>query len=258
MKLLPRLLLIAASAVVTLSLVILLNWDKVRSWRDRSDISRSVFDPEYAPAARQSLAEKDEAASQDDDDEAPVELLSPPDPGNRAQIADMNRQIATLPEDQWLRQFELTDTEGQPIGTEDLLGQPFIACFFFSTCPGSCRAQTDQMRLLQTKYRNLPVRLVSITVDPEIDTPETLAAYAEAAGAIDDKWYFLTGELKQIQKIANEIFFLGQVQRRGHPDRFCLVGPDGRLVGKYNWHDAEELKLLDEHLREVLPATEGK
>jgi len=73
---------------------------------------------------------------------------------------------------------------------------------------------------------------------------------------------FFTGDIKYISKVAGEVFFLGQVGLKGHPDRFCLVDADGKMVGKYNWHDEKELELLDQHVKELLatpqtPSTES-
>ena len=201
-------------------------------------------------------AAADDADAEPDEEEAAAVAHSPPDPGQRREIAQLHQQVAEYGESQWLKSFTLVNSDGEELSSEELKGQPYIACFFFSTCPGSCKQQTDQMRLLQRRYRDQPVRLVSISVDPELDTPEVLAAYADAAGAIEDKWLFLTGDMKQISRVGNEVFFLGAIQWRGHPDRFCLVDSTGKLVGKYNWHDPEELRQLHEHVDELLASND--
>jgi protein SCO1/2 len=108
------------------------------------------------------------------------------------------------------------------------------------------------MRLLQQKYRDLPIRLVSISVDPANDTPEVLEAYADSYGADENKWLFFTGDIKYIARMAAEVFFLGQIGEKSHPDRFCLFNAQGELVGKYNWHASKELAELDRHVRELL------
>jgi hypothetical protein len=63
---------------------------------------------------------------------------------------------------------------------------------------------------------------------------------------------FLTGELQNIIKIGSEMFFLPGVEKRGHPDRFCLVDAKGELVGSYVWLDQEERELLVAHIEELL------
>ncbi len=202
---------------------------------------------------RASTGETNAVLVQNDQHETVVALSKPEDPGQRTEIAAMMKEIQALDEDQWLHKFYLTGSDDKPVSSDDLKGQPYIANFFFSTCPGSCKQQTDQIRLLQDRYRNDPIRFVSITVHPAYDTPDKLAAYAaESAGAIDGKWLFLTGDMKQISRIGNDIFLLGAIKEFGHPDRLCLVNADGVLVGKYNWHDSTELEQLNAHVRELL------
>lgn len=173
-----------------------------------------------------------------------------PDPGNRRQLAELRAASANDPE--WKRSFELTERSGRTVQSEDLKGEPYIACFFFSTCPGTCKRQSGEMRLLQSKFKGLPIRLVSISVDPEIDTPEVLAEYAESFGADKERWLFLTGALDDILRVGTEMFFLPGVERRGHPDRFCLVDAEGKVVGSYVWLEPEEREELIAHAQELV------
>jgi putative membrane protein len=174
------------------------------------------------------------------------------DPGQRKALAEMITSRNEFTEDKWMRSFTLTERSGKEMSSKELAGQPFVASFFFSKCPGSCKQQNDQMRLLQQKYRHKPIRLVSISVDPENDTPEVLSAYADSYEAIQDKWLFFTGDINYIGRMAAEMFFLGQIGPKAHPDRFCLVNADGDVVGKYNWHNADELQSLDDHIAELI------
>jgi cytochrome oxidase Cu insertion factor (SCO1/SenC/PrrC family) len=108
------------------------------------------------------------------------------------------------------------------------------------------------MQLLQNKFKNKPIRFVSITVDPEIDTREVLAEYAESFQANPDRWYFLRGEMAYTQRVGIEKFFLDGVEKRGHPDRFCLVDAEGDIVGSYVWLDVDERELLLTHITELV------
>jgi putative membrane protein len=184
--------------------------------------------------------------------EARIDQPANVDPGDRKLIAQQQEQAKEFNEEQLMRSFSLTERSGKTISSQELRGQPFIASFFFSTCPGSCKQQNDQMRLLQQKYRDTSIRLVSISVDPEKDTPEVLDAYANSYGADKNKWLFFTGDIKYITRMASDVFFLGQIGPKSHPDRFCLFDADGKLVGKYDWHESEQLKQLDEHVQELL------
>lgn len=175
---------------------------------------------------------------------------APPDPGRRRQLQELAE--ATAAEPNWTRRFELTERSGETVRSEDLLGEPYVVCFFFSTCPGTCKRQSGEMRLLQSKFKGRPIKLVSISVDPEVDTPELLREYANGFAADPKQWLFLTGDLDNIIRVGSEMFFLPGVERRGHPDRFCLVDAEGRLVGSYVWLDPDERELLTEHIEALL------
>lgn len=185
-----------------------------------------------------------------DVDDEPIQREAIPDPGKRNEIKRMVAEAKR--EDAWLKEFELTERSGRTVKSEDLRGEPYVACFFFTTCPGTCTRQSNQMQLLQSKFKGKPIKFVSITVDPDIDTPEVLTSYAEKYQANKDKWLFLTGPLETIIRVGAEKFFLGRVEKRGHPDQFCLVNADGDLVGSYVWLDQEERALLITHINELL------
>lgn len=198
-------------------------------------------------------AELNQARTISDADGAEIVILDKPeDPGQRVEIAEMMKQVAKMDNSQWAQSFSFLNNDGKQITSEDLKGQPYVANFFFSECPSSCKQQTDKVRLLQQKYRDAPIRFVSITVDPEIDTPEKLTVYADAAGAVPGRWFFLTGNIDTISKVGGEMFLLGGMKRRAHPDRLCLVNADGVLVGKYDWHEEEDLQALNDHIAELL------
>jgi protein SCO1/2 len=173
-----------------------------------------------------------------------------PDPGDRRRLFELRQAVANEPN--WIRTFSLTERSGRMVKSDELLGEPYVVCFFFSTCPGTCKRQSSEMRLLQSKFKDKPIKLVSISVDPEVDTPEVLTEYANTFNADKDRWLFLTGSLDDIIKVGTEMFFLPGVERRGHPDRFCLVDAKGDLVGSYLWVEPEQRELLVAHIEELL------
>ncbi|MCU0711516.1 MAG: SCO family protein [Pirellula sp.] len=189
------------------------------------------------------------ADSEDDPWENP-RPATPPDPGKRKLLAELTQSAEA--EEKWLKEFTFTDQIGQEVSTKSLLGQPYVACFFFTTCTGTCPRQTSQMQLLAKKYKDKPIRFLNITVDPEIDTQEVLKEYSERYGANPEKWPFVRGEMAYTQKVGIEKFFLDGVEKRGHPDRFCLVNSDGVIVGSYYWPDIDERALLESHIAELL------
>ncbi len=191
----------------------------------------------------------DSAESEEDPWETP-RPTAPPDPGKRKILSQLVESAAA--EEKWLKEFAFTDQRGQEVSTKSLLGQPYVACFFFTTCTGSCPRQTSQMQLLSKKYKDKPIQFLSITVDPETDTQEIIKEYSERFSANPDKWHFVRGEMAYTLRVGTEKFFLDGVEKRGHPDRFCLVNAKGDVVGSYLWMDIDERDLLEKHIAELL------
>ena len=212
-------------------------------------VSRNTF-KNFSSVTNPKFEQSEKAADNDaDSDEMPTRM-EPPDPGRRIELKRMVAEAKK--EDGWLKEFELTERSGKSIQSQDLRGEPYIACFFFSTCPGTCTRQSNQMQLLQSKFKGKPIKFVSISVDPEIDTPNVLSEYADKFQANKDRWLFLTGDMGYIIRIGTEKFFLSGVEKRGHPDKFCLVDAQGDLVGSYSWQAQAERDLLTAHANELL------
>jgi protein SCO1 len=107
-----------------------------------------------------------------------------------------------------LGEFSLVAESGKPTGSAELRGSVWIAAFMFTRCPTVCPRITRRMRELQLSARAkaLPVRFVSITVDPEHDTPEVLRRYAAQYQADLASWSFLTGDYEVVKKTAVDGF----------------------------------------------------
>jgi protein SCO1/2 len=100
------------------------------------------------------------------------------------------------------------------------------------------------------------VIFVCITCDPQTDTPEVLAEYARLFDADPKQWLFLTGDLESIQRIGAEVFQV-PVKERVHVERFLVMDQQGQLRGSYDWHDAKQLKELEQQLDTLLAEAEG-
>jgi protein SCO1 len=108
--------------------------------------------------------------------------------------------------------FALIDQRGRPVRRTDLEGKVWVASFIFTSCPDECSLMTAEMALLQSDLAHLAdVCLVSITVDPERDTPAVLLQYAERYNADPARWFLLTGDKRAIYRLASEGFRLGIV-----------------------------------------------
>ncbi|MCR9291195.1 MAG: SCO family protein [bacterium] len=163
------------------------------------------------------------------------------------------RPAADGSDEEWLTQFVLTERSGQQMGSQQLKGQPYVAGFFFSTCPSICVQQNGKVKELQEKFKGRPVRLVSISCDPEVDSPEVLSEYAERFNADPEQWLFFTGKMDYIRRVGAEIFSLGVV-RRGHPEKFALVDAEGEIYGLYTWSDDAQWAALVADIERMLDA----
>lgn len=136
--------------------------------------------------------------------------------------------------------FQLTNQNNQPFGTEQLDGKIWIVDFIFSTCPGPCPLISSRMSELQKPLENTDVHLVSVTVDPEKDTPEVLRGYAEKLNAEPGRWDFLTGPKAAIYDLSRTGFKLpvsedsDQPGVPAHSTRAVLVDRRGSIRGYYD------------------------
>lgn len=144
--------------------------------------------------------------------------------------------IATLPH------FELVERDGSTVTLSELAGRPWVADFVFTRCQVVCPYLTGRMAELR---RRLPdgsrVASVSISVDPEHDTPEVLRAYAEGKGISGRDWLFLTGERDAVRGLIRDGFLLAVEDTPenvampvAHSSRFALVDGAGRIRGYYS------------------------
>jgi len=107
--------------------------------------------------------------------------------------------------------FSLTERSGRRVGRHDLLGHVAVVDFIYTECTETCPTQSLQFAQIEKDFvaaRDL--RFVSITVDPRHDTPEVLNRYAARYGA-DDRWWFLTGDQREIYCLARDGFHLSVV-----------------------------------------------
>ncbi len=105
--------------------------------------------------------------------------------------------------------FALIERSGKEITLKDLGGRVWVADFIWTRCPDVCPLMSGLMARLQTEFADEPkFRLVSISVDPEYDTPAVLARYAARYRADADRWLFLTGDKEAIYSLVREGFQL--------------------------------------------------
>jgi protein SCO1 len=112
---------------------------------------------------------------------------------------------AVSPAERYFGDVLLTNQDGKQLRlyTDILKGKVVIINSFYSTCSGVCRVTIPVFKQLQDSLGERlgkDVRLVSITVDPENDTPDVLRQYAAGVGA-KPGWEFLTGDKQTVDQV---------------------------------------------------------
>ncbi|MGB0979593.1 MAG: SCO family protein [Croceimicrobium sp.] len=131
--------------------------------------------------------------------------------------------------------FQFTTQDNELLSSEDMLGKIYVANFFFSTCPTVCPAMNYNLQQVQDRFIGYEyIDFLSFTVDPEHDTVEVLKAYEQKIGAVNGRWYFLTGEKEEIYKTAANFFLSAQVDEDSpggflHSENLVLVDWEGRI-----------------------------
>nr|WP_232225566.1 SCO family protein [Oceanobacillus manasiensis] len=159
-----------------------------------------------------------------------------------------------------MQSFEFTTQDKQFLSLQDLEGSWWVADTIFTNCTTVCPPMTANMASLQEKIKskNLDVQLVSFSVDPDNDTPETLKKFGEKFQADFSNWTFLTGydyetiktlSIKSFQSMVKKIPDSNQV---AHGTNFYLINPDAKVVKSYSGMESKEMSKIAEDLEKVL------
>jgi protein SCO1/2 len=170
--------------------------------------------------------------------------------------------------------FSLTDQDGRSVSSEQLRGKVSLIGFIYTNCPDICPMLTQNMRGLQLKLKDAGLleteaRLVSITVDPERDTPAVLAQYATDHGADTATWPFLTGDPETVRNTVVRGFLLPvekevaagnshdhsrpsgapvpaaqQAYNVGHSGKIALVDKTGQIRAYYDSESLDAAKVI--------------
>ena len=156
-----------------------------------------------------------------------------------------------------LGSFRLTERSGKAVTEADLSGDVWVAAFIFTRCPISCPKISAVMKGLLQPLGDAGVKLVSLSVDPDYDTPEVLTRYANGLGADPARWWFLTGQHDEIVDLILNRFHLPVARDEGvasdpgakaesvrHSPRLVLVDRGNEVVGFFDSDDPEAVKAL--------------
>jgi protein SCO1/2 len=168
-----------------------------------------------------------------------------------AQPAPPQQLSQTLPKIAPAPEFTLTSQDGREVKLADFRGKVVAVTFIFTRCTDTCPVLTPMMSFVQDRLGadfGRKIAFVSITVDPERDTPEVLKEYGEAFGANFAGWSFLTGSPAAIREVARHYGVFAAKAENGNVDHTFLtsiIDRDGILRVQYLGvrFDPEEFRL---------------
>lgn len=173
--------------------------------------------------------------------------------------------LPDTPAPRTLGDFKLTDQMGREVRLEDLKNKIAIVSFFFSKCPGICPLTTKNLRAVQEEFKEEDrVVMLSFSITPETDTPETLQKYGRTNKIDPKKWHLLTGDRKKIYELARKSFDVDTFSFREneiakltqadflHSENVYLIDPKLRLRGIYAGRQPSSLSQLTHDAKSLL------
>jgi protein SCO1/2 len=157
--------------------------------------------------------------------------------GNRLdKVTSSSNEVEKLVEIGPAPSFELVNQDNVKITNESYKGKVYVLEFFFTSCPTICPKMNLSMLEIENKYFGNPnFGIVSITIDPETDTPAVLKSHSKELGVRSSNWNFLSGDKAYIFNLANKGFnlYAGENSKVSggfeHSGLFALIDKKGNI-----------------------------
>ena len=144
-----------------------------------------------------------------------------------------------------IAEFSFQNQLGKITTDKDVSGKVFVVEYFFTTCGTICPKMNIQMQRVQKAYLgNENFKILSFTVNPEVDSVAQMKRYADGHGAKSNQWFFLTGDKNKLYEMARKSFFVlkpQEAQNLGgvesdfiHTNNFVLIDRKMRIRGYYD------------------------
>ena len=171
-------------------------------------------------------------------------------------IRQADKSRSSLPILAEVPEFQFRDQNDRPFGRNQMLGKVCVVDFIFTRCQGICPVMANRYTHLFRLFQDAPdLQLISVSVDPDYDTPDVLRQYAANLGIMDKRWILLHAPLDHVQDFCENGFLLpAQDLPQGHSGKFALVDRQGRIRGYYDHDSDADQDLLKTHIRALLKA----
>ena len=185
------------------------------------------------------------------------------------------RSVAKALGQSWARKFpdyRLINQDGKAIRLHDYRGKALVLTFIYTRCPDpdQCTLMSNNFAAIDQELQKQPelyakTHLLSISFDPEYDTPKVLRSYGAAfTGRYSDEtfahWEFAAGSADEVKGIAQYFgmrYYLDSEsgkQQVIHSLRTAVIGPDGKVIKVYRGNDWKP----DEIVSDLRAAAEAK
>jgi len=152
--------------------------------------------------------------------------------------------------------FTLIDQETSTVTRTTLSGTVWIVDFIFTRCAGQCPLISAQMATLQHACEGIrDIHFLTVSVDPQHDTPHVLAAYAQHYGAHQEGWRWVTGTEEAVTQLVQQGFHLalgydgGPHEPITHSVKLVLVDRHSRIRGYYDATESDAMVRLQQDAR---------
>ena len=153
--------------------------------------------------------------------------------------------------------FNMINQDGEKRTIANWEGKIVVANFFFTHCPVVCPKMTKNLKKVQEAYKeDKEILINSFTVDPERDEPKKMKVFADRY-EVTEGWDFLTGDKKELYRLARKSFLIVASDGDGGPDDFIhsemlvLVDKNKRIRGFYKGTDESQADLLINDIKKL-------
>jgi protein SCO1 len=157
-----------------------------------------------------------------------------------------------------IEDFELVNQDGNRKSFHEWKGQIIVANFFFSHCPVVCPKMTANLQKINSQFQQEKAfHIISISIDPERDSAAQLKKYATRFSINTGKWDLLTGDKKEIYRLARNSFMVIATDGDGGPNDFIhsnklvLIDKIGRIRGFYDGTDESAINNLSHDIKKL-------
>jgi protein SCO1/2 len=166
-----------------------------------------------------------------------------------------------LPVISYVQPFSFIDQDGKRISQQQLHGKVYVAEYFFTTCKGICPKMNVNMKKVYNAFKNEPnFRIISHTVDPEVDSVGRLKQYADSLDISSDHWLLVTGRKDSLYHAARVSYLLDDPKNDNekideqfiHTQFFALVDQEGRVRKIYDGLKKDEIAELQTDITRLL------